>query len=123
MFSACGTTPTPQPASADPAVIRLREEARLGQACADREDPIEIFAPKPEYTSSLRSRRLQGVVIMEGIILTSGSVAEIRVLKAGHPDLAQQAVSAFKTYRYTPGTCSGVPVPRFVVVTHTFSLP
>jgi hypothetical protein len=89
--SASGVPHAPQPTSADPAITRLREEARTAQACADRRNPVEIYAPKPEYSASLRTRRLQGVVVTEGIILMDGSVAEIPVLKADHPDLASQA--------------------------------
>jgi TonB family protein len=64
--------------------------------------PGLIKRVEPEYPRILQSARLQGSVVLDAIIRTDGSVAEVRVLETTHPLFAQSAVEAIRQWRYSP---------------------
>jgi TonB family protein len=106
----------------DPAFIKVRDEALAAAKCADRTNPVGVSTPKARYPDVLNRDRLPGTAITEGIILPDGNVAFTRVMRTNHPEFGKAALEALKQYRYKPGTCGGKPVPRFVTLTHTFSV-
>ena len=120
--AAATATSFPEPTPADTAYAALRESALASEKCTDAVRPVETSAPQPQYSASLRQQRAQGLVVLEGIIRSDGTIAYPRVLRADHPALAVPSLSVFKTYRYKPGTCGGKGVPRFVTITHTYRL-
>ena len=64
---------------------------------------------------------MQGVVIVEAVISTTGHVVEARILRSV-PLLDQAALDAVRQWRYTPSLLNGVPVPVVMTVTVTFTL-
>ena len=112
---------TADPRLTDPAFVKARDEAQAGAKCADRTDPVAKSTPSPLYPEELKSERVWGTAIVEGIVLRDGCVAFARVMRASRPEFGSAALEALKQYRYKPGTCGGEPVPRFVTITHTFT--
>ena len=106
----------------DPAFIKVRDEALAAARCADRTNPVGVSTPKARYPDALNRTRVSGTAITEGIILPDGNLAFTRVMRTNHPQFGKAALEALKQYRYKPGTCGGKPVPRFVTLTHTFSV-
>ena len=85
--------------------------------------PVLLERVEPDYPEPARRARIQGTVILEAIITTSGAVQEIRVLKPLHPLLDEAAARAVREWRYRPATLGGRFVPVYLTVTVRFSLP
>lgn len=68
-----------------------------------QEDAHHLNNPRPAYPSLSRRLREQGTVILEVLILTNGSVGDVRVKESsGFKRLDDTAVKAVKQWRYTP---------------------
>src|SRR5947209_5808030 len=114
-------TSTTDPRLADPAFIKVRDEALAASKCADRTNPAGVTTPKARYPDALSRDRVSGTALTESIILPDGKLAFTRVMRTDRPEFGKAALDVLKQYRYKPGTCDGKPVPRFVTITHTFS--
>lgn len=77
---------------------------------------------KPQYTRDAMRARIEGVVVLEAVVLVDGSVEHVRVVKSLDPEhgLDRAAVDAVKQWRFKPATKDGEAVP--VVVTVEMSL-
>ena len=113
---------TEDPRLSDPSFIKVRDEALAAATCADRTNPVGVSAPKAKYPKALIRSRIPGSAITEGIILPNGSVRYTRVMRTNDPAFGKAALEVLKKSRYKAGTCGGKPVPRFVTLTHTFSV-
>lgn len=85
--------------------------------------PVLLQRVEPDYPEAALRAHLQGTVILEAVITTSGEVQQIRVLKAVHPLLDEAAERAVRQWRYKPATLNGRAVPVFLTVTVRFALP
>ena len=83
--------------------------------------PVRLRDVAPVYPEIARTARVQGVVIVEAVISTTGNVIEARVLRSV-PLLDQAALDAVRQWKYTPSLLNGVPVPVVMTVTVTFTL-
>jgi periplasmic protein TonB len=83
--------------------------------------PVRLRNVAPVYPEMARMARVQGVVIIEAVISTTGDVVEARVLRS-QPMLDQAAIDAVRQWKYTPSLLNGVPVPVIMTVTVTFTL-
>jgi len=88
--------------------------------------PVLVKEVKPNYTSDAMRAKLQGVVEMEAVVLSDGSVDPNRIKITRSLDstfgLDQQAIIAVRQWRFRPGTYKGQPVPVLVNVELTFTL-
>jgi TonB family protein len=94
-------------------------------ACDDEvELPQVVTEVRPEYTQAARRARIEGVVLLEAVVLTNGQVGDVRILRSldSRLGLDDQAVKALKSWRLNPGTHRGRPVPVIVTVELTFRL-
>ena len=68
--------------------------------------------------------KVQGVVLLEALVLMNGSVGDIRIVRSLDPvfGLDQQAIRAVKQWRFAPGTRRGQPIPMLVTIELTFTL-
>jgi TonB family protein len=62
------------------------------------------------YPQHLRDARIEGTVVVEGRIGTDGFPTGLRVVSAGHPELAKAAVAALKELQWEPARIRGVAV-------------
>ena len=83
--------------------------------------PKKIHDVAPEYPVLALSARVEGVVIIEAVIATDGTVRDARVLRS-QPLLDRAAVDAVRQWRYEPTRLNGQPVPVIVTVTVQFRL-
>ena len=83
--------------------------------------PTKLHHVPPVYPRAARARRVQGVVILETVIGTSGGVDGVRVLRS-IPLLDDAAIEAVRQWRYTPTLLNGVPQPVIMTVTVNFEL-
>ena len=68
-----------------------------------------------------QTARVQGVVILEAIIGSSGAVTKVKVLRSV-PLLDDAAIVAVQQWVYTPTLVNGVPTPIIMTVTVSFTL-
>lgn len=82
--------------------------------------PIKLYAPPPVYPKLARKARLQGVVILEGVIDQDGCVAASHVLKGLPMGLDRAALAAVQQWVFAPATLSGRPVKVYYTITVNF---
>lgn len=95
------TTPDePEPVTAPPAPppepeSPLRVSAGQGPGVIKRVEPI--------YPPLARARRIEGVVVLDAVILKDGTVDNVQVLESASGILDRSAVDALRQWRFTPG--------------------
>jgi TonB family protein len=77
---------------------------------------------RPNYTSEAMSRRVQGTVNMEVVVMPDGTPGPVRIIKSLDPDLDISAIAAVRAWRFTPASYAGKPVPSVVEVEMFFTL-
>lgn len=101
--------PPPPPA---PAPVRVGGEIKA---------PALIARVDPEYPALAQAAHLEGLVILEATVDTSGHVESVKVLRsAGLLDRA--AIDAVKQWQYSPLRLNGRPTPFVLTVTVDFHL-
>ena len=117
-------------------VMPMNEEAI---ACIDEPQPSSVVDPErpltgriktpqrvrnvnPVYPETMRQARVQGVVILDALVSTTGCVRNLEVLRSVLPPLDVAAMSAVAGWRFTPTLVGGVPVPVVMTVTVNFQL-
>jgi TonB family protein len=90
----------------------------------DVQVPQLVREVKPVYTEAAKKEGIQGSVGLDAIVLTDGTVGEVRVTQSldAKYGLDEQAVKALKQWQFTPGKKDGKPVPVRVDVEMTFTL-
>jgi periplasmic protein TonB len=76
---------------------------------------------QPLYPAIAKSARVQGTVVLQAKISTSGKVTNLQVI-SGPPMLRQPAVDAVKTWQYKPYTLNNQPTEVDTTVNVVFSL-
>jgi protein TonB len=100
------------PVPAPPARVRAGVEVK---------EPTKIKNVDPVYPDIALRANIEGVVILELIIMQSGRVADVKVLRS-MPLLDEAAVAAVRQWVYTPTLLRGVPVSVAMAVTVRFHL-
>ena len=72
----------------------------------------------PKYPSAAMRAKIQGIVEVEAVVLTDGTVGDVRVIKSLDITfgLDAQAIAAAKRWQFKPGTYNGQPVPVIVTL-------
>jgi protein TonB len=83
--------------------------------------PRKIGDVRPIYPEIARSARIEGTVILEAVLDTTGRVTQLRVIRSV-PMLDQAAVDAVSKWRYTPSLYGGRPVSVLMTITVHFAL-
>jgi TonB family protein len=86
--------------------------------------PALIQQVQPGYTADALHARAQGIVTVEAVVNTDGSVGDVRVVRTFNPSygLDAEAVRAVRQWRFRAGSRRGRTVPMYVTVELTFSL-
>ena len=72
--------------------------------------PKPLYTPDPNYSEDARKARFQGVVTLQAVVRSDGSVDVLGVLRTPGFGLDQEAVRAVKQWRFKPGTRNGQPI-------------
>jgi protein TonB len=109
------TTPPPKPKTAQKfAPIKAPQAAgRPGTMSISSAKALATYAPRPQYPYEARSRHVtgSGVCVVE-VDPGSGSVSSASMAQSiGNPILDNAAVSAFRQWRFKPGSVSKVKIP------------
>jgi TonB family protein len=86
--------------------------------------PALIHEEKPRYTADAMRLRIEGLVEVEAIILTDGTVGPVRVVRSLDREngLDAEAVKAVKQWTFRPGEKDGKAVPVLVNIELTFKV-
>jgi TonB family protein len=85
--------------------------------------PTKLVNVNPVYPASMRAAGRSGVVPLDALIGTDGTVVFARVVSASvHPDFADAAVEAVRQWKFSPTLLNGKPVEVLMTVTINFSL-
>ncbi|HEX4565968.1 MAG TPA: TonB family protein [Vicinamibacterales bacterium] len=85
------------------------------------EPPRKIVDLRPVYPDIARKARVEGTVILESVLDTSGDVTQLRVIRSV-PLLDQAALDAVRQWKYTPTVYGGRPVSVLMTITIRFTL-
>jgi protein TonB len=85
------------------------------------EPPRKIVDVRPLYPEIARAARVQGTVMLEAVLDTTGRVTQLRIVKSV-PLLDQAASDAVSRWRYTPSVYGGHPVSVLMTITIRFTL-
>jgi protein TonB len=84
--------------------------------------PVLVEDVKPQYTAEARRAGIQGIVELECVVETDGSVGNVTVTKSLDEGLDQEAVKAARQWRFEPGKKDGKAARVQIGLEMTFSL-
>ena len=87
---------------------------------ADPPVPAKSNAP-PQYPELARSSGKTGTVILKVVILASGEVSSVEVMRGDEP-FVSEAVKAVKQWRYEPARFNGQPITVYQIIQIPFKL-
>jgi periplasmic protein TonB len=83
--------------------------------------PKPIYMPTPIYPVLAKQTHVRGVVQIDAVLDTDGTVSEMKVV-SGHPLLIQAAIDAVRTWKYEPSYLNGQPIAVELIVNVSFEL-
>jgi periplasmic protein TonB len=107
------TPPPKQPKAVKVAPIKAPTVGRPGSMSISSAKALATYAPRPQYPYEARSRHItgSGVCVVE-VDPGSGSVTSASMAQSiGNSILDNSATSAFRQWRFRPGTVSKVKIP------------
>jgi TonB family protein len=119
-----GATQQPPAAEAQPTAETPWPPAGVSRPGGDVKLPRLIKDVKPHYRSDAMRARIEGVVKMEAVVQTDGTVGEVRVTRSLDREfgLDDEAVNSLKKWQFAAGTKDGVAVPVLVEVEMSFAM-
>lgn len=86
--------------------------------------PQVIHDPRPGYTSQAMQAKVQGIVLLEAVVLPDGRVGPVRVARSLDQrfGLDDEAVRTVRQWRFLPGMRGSKPVAVRVAIEMTFTL-
>jgi protein TonB len=87
-------------------------------------NPVVLVEVKPGYTSDAMRARIQGVMLVECVVETTGICNDAKVVRSFTPNfgLDQEAIKAAQKWRFRPGLRMGEPVPVLVTIELSFRI-
>ena len=101
--------------------LRAAQAARLKVGGAIK-PPTKIHDVRAAYPQDAKDAGVEGVVILQIVIGTDGSVVETSTVRSLHPSLDQAAAVAVQQWRFTETLLNGEPVELEMYVTINFTL-
>jgi TonB family protein len=83
---------------------------------------LVVFKPKPQYTLEARLRKETGVVVLKGILSSTGKVEVLEVVKRLNYGLTEEAISAAKNFVFLPAKKDGRSVSVRMTLEFRFNL-
>ena len=120
----------PQAASQPPALGEQAKAAQVPLPDGTVRPGGRITSPeivkevRPQYTSDAMRAKIQGVVAVEAVVKTDGTVGMVRVVRSLDKEfgLDEEAVKAVKQWKFRPGKKGDVAVPVLVSIELTFTM-
>ncbi len=84
--------------------------------------PAPVRTPPPEYPVQLKREGVSGMVVVNVVIDTDGTVAEVDVRKSTHSDFEAPAIEAVKHWRFKPAKKDGNAIRSKVALPLKFTV-
>ena len=84
--------------------------------------PVPVYTADPPYTGAARGQKIQGTVMLQIIVDSSGLPQNVEVIKPLGYGLDQNAVETVRQYRFKPALKDGKPVAVYMTVAINFRL-
>ena len=85
--------------------------------------PRAVQQPLPLYTDSARRLGVEGLVLLEALVLEDGSIANVKVIRGLGYGLDESAVLTIQDrWKFQPGTLDGEAVPVKATIEVSFRL-
>src|SRR5258707_6677320 len=85
--------------------------------------PVPMHKVDPKYPSTMVDERIEGEVILYGVIRQNGTVDSIQLVRGIDERLNANAMDAFKEWKFEPATREGQPVDLEAIVHIPFHAP
>jgi len=82
--------------------------------------PWKVADFKPRYPESMQNAKIGGVVTLDAVIGTDGTVRDVRVVSGVHPELDNAAVEAVRQWEFSTTFLNCTPVEVHMGVTASF---
>lgn len=92
------------------------------ETCNDEQQPKPVFTPEPPFSDEARSKHHEGTILLHALIDQNGTVQDARALNPTGDGLDVNAVTAVRTWKFKPATCSGHPVSQEMMIEVDFRL-
>jgi TonB family protein len=89
--------------------------------CADQ-PPVTTHSPSPEYSKEAENAKVEGVVVVQGVVGTDGRFRDVKVVKALGYGLDEEAIKCVEKWRFKPAKSGGNPVPVVINIEVRFQL-
>jgi TonB family protein len=106
----------------EPSALDPEPPVKLTRSAGTIKAPTKIKHVTPEYPPEQMRQHLQGMVVIESTISTSGCPMALRVTRSVHPVMDAAALRAVTQWRFTPTELDGKPVPVVMTVSVNFTL-
>jgi periplasmic protein TonB len=97
--------------------------------CARAEDfekpddpPVPVRTPPPKYPTELKREGVSGMVVVNMVIDTDGSVQEVTVSKSTHIEFERPAIDAVKGWKFKPAKKDGAAIRSRVALPLKFTV-
>ena len=84
--------------------------------------PALLRQVRPSYTDEALARKIQGTVVLEVVILKSGQVGPVRILRSLDRGLDLKAIEAVRQWQFKPGMFKSQAVDVIAEITVDFTL-
>jgi TonB family protein len=84
--------------------------------------PLKLVDVKPEYPENLKSAKVGGVVLMDAVIGTDGTIKDVQVTKTPDPDLGAAAVEGVRQWQFSTTLLNCTPIDVRMRVTVNFQI-
>jgi TonB family protein len=81
-----------------------------------------VYRVDPEYPDDVRSRGVQGDVVLRAVVSLKGTVLSLTSVSSPDPQLTEAAIKAVNEWRYQPSLLNGEPVETATTITVNFQL-
>lgn len=113
-------TPAPMPVAQEP---QKQPEPTQVPVTPPNAEASQLNNPAPAYPSSSRKLREQGVVLLEILVKTDGTLGDMKLKKSsGYSRLDDSAMRAVKHWHFLPATRAGEPIDYWYELPIEFSL-
>ncbi len=84
--------------------------------------PVLIHEVRSPYPPEARARKIQGSVILDLIVKSSGEVGSVKVVQSPAPELSDAAIKAIREFKFRPARLKDKPVAIQIRYTYRFIL-
>lgn len=81
--------------------------------------PLKLVDVHPDYPVTLQAAGIGGIVTLDALIGTEGSVRDVKVVSSPHPELERLAIDAVRGWEFSTTylNCTPIEVPMRVTIT------